>query len=239
MKYQLARLSLAVMVILSLIGASVATAQEPSIIRVTGSGTAYSTPDIAYLSVGVEVANAGVQAAVDEANNRINDVRSSLEALGISADDVRTENFYLYRETIYQDGTPSDQALFRVSNYLRITVRETETVPQVLAAVLEAGANSVNNVSYGIDDVAAVESEARALALADAEATAAELADLVGASVGEVVSVTEYGGGGFYTQSNGGMGGGGGGGGFSPVPIDGGSLGVSVNVDVTFELVRE
>lgn len=241
MRNKVILLLLAVVALAAVLPLGSVSAQEgvpPQTITVTGFGTAYAAPDIASLSVGVETMNEDVTVAMDDATNRINDVMAALKAQGIEEADIRTENFYIYRETFYGPEGPTGEGQFRVSNNINVTVRDTEKVPEILSAMLAAGATNVYNVSFNVEDTAALESEARKLAIEDARATAEELAALLGVSVGEVVAVAEY-----STPSQPFSGyayGGGGGGGAAPAPppIQGGSLAVSISVEVKFELVR-
>jgi uncharacterized protein len=209
----------------------------PDTIRVTGQGTTFAAPNIAYISAGVETVNTDVTVAVEEANSTVEAIIASLTEFGITEDDVRTENFYIYREGSY----PSDPAIpsnFRVSNALRVTVRNTEQVPQVLSAMLSAGANMVNGVQYDVADTAALKSEARSLALADARAVAEQLAAELGVTLGDVVTITEFPVYGASLYYGGGMGGGGGSASVSAPPIEAGNLAVSVQVEVTYAIVR-
>jgi len=61
----------------------------------------------------------------------------------------------------------------------------------VIDAAVEAGANAIYGVSFGIDKPEDLASEAREKAIADALAKAEELAELNGVQVGEVVSISE------------------------------------------------
>jgi uncharacterized protein YggE len=212
----------------------------PDTITVLGYGAAYSEPDLAYISVGVDVSNEDVSVAINDANSRVEAVQAALSELGITAEDVRTENYYLYREQVYENGMPTDKFIFRVSFFLRITVRDLAQLPAAIATSVESGANAINNVSFGLQDTASVETEARALAVADARATAEELASLTGVTVGEVVAIQElsYPADPFAAQyANMGIGGGGGGG-VTPPPVSAGALAVTTTVQVTFALSR-
>lgn len=206
-------------------------------ITVTGYGTAYAAPDVAYVSVGVEILDPDVTAAVNSATETINAVNAALSEFGIGEADVRTENFYIYREPIYGPEGPTGEGNFRVSHFLRVTVRETEKVPDLLSAVLEAGANSVGGVTYDVEDKSTVESEARRMAIDNARVKAEELAQLLNVSVGDVVVVTEVP---SYSPMFGGYGGGGGAveASVAPPPIVPGSLAVSVSVQITYAIVR-
>ena len=247
----LKRIVLAVLVGVMIMGGALVTnqrsgAQEnapapttlPLTISVNGTGTAYSAPDIAYVSLGVEILNADVTAAVNDANARMEAIKAALSELGIPDADIRTENFNIYRETFYGPEGPTGEGQFRVNNSFRVTVRDISAVAQVLTTALEAGANSVGGVMFDIANRESVESEARGLAVEDARKVAEELAALMGVTVGEVVSISEgdvlfdpyyanYGGRGGAVASD-----------VSNVPVEGGSLAVNVGVSITFELVR-
>ena len=78
----------------------------------------------------------------------------------------------------------------------------------MLAAVTEAGANAIYGVNFAVADPAALEAEARALAMQDAANRAASLAELGDVSLGEITVISEvvgtpimpYGGGGFAME---------------------------------------
>lgn len=207
----------------------------PDTIRVTGNGTAFAAPDIAYVMGGVEVLNADVSTAVNEANANLEAIRAALSEFGVAESDIRTEYFNIYRDGGFDPNFPAN---FRVNHSLRITVRDTSVVPQVLSAILNAGANRIDGVNYDVADTAAIKSEARAAALEDAQRIAEELAGFAGVTLGEVVAITEYPTGGttiYY--SNAGFGGGGGGG-IGVPPVNGGNLAIGVSVEVTYAIAK-
>ena len=209
-------------------------------ITVNGFGSAHAAPDVAIISVNIDTTDEDVAVAVNDANSRVEAVIASVESFDVERSDIRTENFYIYRETFYGPEGPTGDGTFHANNMLRVTARDTTVVPQMLAAVLEAGATGINGVSFTIADTSTVESEARADAVENARAKAAELAELMGVQVGEVVAIAEFGGGAgpFLDQFGFGGGGGGGAGNIGIPPIEGGALAVNVSVQVTFELVR-
>lgn len=80
---------------------------------------------------------------------------------------------------------------YRVANTVQITVRDLGRVASVLDSAIASGANNVWGVIFEIENMAPVESQIRASAVADAKARAAELAKLHNLQLGEVVSVSE------------------------------------------------
>ena len=83
------------------------------------------------------------------------------------------------------------QGGYRVSNMLRVTVRDVERAGDVLDAAVEAGANQVYGVTFTVSDESRWQGQAREKAFADAKARAAELAGLAGVELGAVQSVSE------------------------------------------------
>jgi len=185
-----------------------AAAQEapPNTITVTGNGSAVGTPDIANITIGVEIFNTDLNAAFTEANTRIDSIINGVVEAGVTREDVRTTNLNIFLDRFggpfpMMEMDPSSsgmgqaepQPTFVVSNQVRITVRDVNNVANVINAAVDAGANNIFGLDYGIEDRAELESAARADAVADARERAEELAELTGVTLGSVVSVREVG----------------------------------------------
>ena len=184
-----------------------AAAQEgaPNTITVTGNGTALGAPDIANITIGVEVFNPDLNAAFTESNTRIDAIINAVLEAGVAREDVRTSNLNIFLDRFGGPAPmpvdpassgmaqPEPQATFTVANQVRITVRDVDNVANVINAAVAAGANNIFGLDYSIQDRDALESEARAAAVADARARAEELAELTGVTIGDVVSIREVG----------------------------------------------
>ncbi len=209
--------------------------EAPRTITVTGYGSAFGAPDIVKLGLGVEIVNADIVAAMDETTARMNAVMDALKAGGVAAEDIRTDHYSIYQDYGYNPApmgeTPS-QPQYRVSVGVTVTVRQTETVGQLLATAVQAGANMVNYLQFDIEDRAGLEAEARNLAVSDAQSRAGLLAAALGLSVGEPLTITE--GGNVYNPI--GLGGGGGTAYADAAPISQGTLRVDMQVTITFAL---
>lgn len=173
----------------------------PGTITVVGEGKVTLKPDIARVTIGVETVTGGVKEASDTNRTAVEAVLDALLAQGIAEEDLQTSGFSIYAERFGPDGPlPEGDVQYRVSNNVMVTIRDLENVGTILDAAIEAGANNIYGVEFAVDDPGVSESEARAAAIADAQAKAAELADLTGLSLGQVVSVSEVVGmgGGYY-----------------------------------------
>lgn len=86
---------------------------------------------------------------------------------------------------------PVQTVVYRVNNTIEIIIREVPKTSAVLQAAVDAGANSVWSVSFGIDDPKTLEVDARAKAVVDARTRAEALAKLEGLTLGKVLTVSE------------------------------------------------
>lgn len=212
----------------------------PRTITVVGEGKVKSTPDIARAQIGVEVMKTSVKEASDANKTTLDAVLAALAAQGIAEKDIQTSGFSIFAERYGTDGPlPEDQINYRVSNNVSVVIRDLEKVGAVLDAAIEAGANNIYGIEFGLDNTDAIETEAREAAVADARAKAEELAGLTGVTVGDVISLSEVigNGGGYYNASNfnqldRGMGGGGG------TPITPGELDLTLQLQVVYTITE-
>jgi len=177
-------------------GLAAPTTQTGSVVNaggvtVVGQGTAYGQPDQATVVVGVETFAATVAEATSQNQTTLDNVMAALTAAGIAAEDIQTTNYSLYAEQTYGDNGPTGIAGYRVSNQVNVKIRDIALVGDVLAGVTEAGANAIYGVNFSVADPAALEAEARALAMQDAANRAASLAELGNVSLGGITVISE------------------------------------------------
>jgi uncharacterized protein YggE len=205
-------------------------------IEVTGQGQAFGAPDVAYVSLGISVTNADVGQAVSRANQVMADITKALGQAGIDPKDIQTTNYNVWPEQKTDPVTnePSGPPVYHVDSSLQVKVREITNAGKAIQMGLDAGANTVNGLSFGIDDPKPLQSQARASAIDDARQKASELADALGVKLGNPIQVNETSGPSPVAlkaiDAAQALGGG-------QVPISTGQLSVSVSVDVTFELL--
>jgi uncharacterized protein YggE len=218
--------------------ATVANPVLPRTITVVGDGTVNIQPDVARANIGVEVLSASVDEAAAE-NSRVTDqVLAALTAMGIAKEDIQTSGFSVFSERYSPDGSPSTEVQYRVTNTVNVLIRDLDSVGDVLDASIKAGANNIYGVEFLLDDPTTARSAARGMAVENAAATAAELAELSGVQVGRIVSISEVIGsnGGFYsnqfTQFSTGASAG-----RMDTPIEPGQLRLTMQLQVTYELV--
>ncbi len=205
-------------------------------VSVSGAGTAYLVPDIAYIYVGVHTEKPSASDAVEENNAQTQKMIKALRDFGIDAKDIRTTSFSIWPMDKYDPmtGAPTGQKVYVVDNTVYVTVRDLDKLGELLDTVIAAGANTVNSVQFDVADKDKALKQARADAVKDAKEKAQELADAAGVKLGDVQTI------GFYDSVAypvfDGKGGGGGAAAEAAVPIQPGQLTFTVTVNVTYEI---
>jgi uncharacterized protein YggE len=215
----------------------VAAAQSPATVSVSGQGMVNVPPDTAQVTVGIDVIRPDLADAQAEATRQATAVIEAVRSQGVESRDIQTANYSVNVLRDYsENGDPSKVTGFEVMNQVLVTIRDVESVGALLDGGVGAGANSIYGVTFFVDDTRPHESEARKLAVADATARAQELAAATGMELGRVVFISEDLGG-YVPGPVYGRGGAGMAEAAMDVPVEPGTSQISVNVNITFELV--
>jgi uncharacterized protein YggE len=160
-------------------------------ISVTGTGSASAPPDVAIVTVGVEVmarsvTDARTQAATDGAA-----VIEALRSGGVGDRDMATRAYSVHPEYDHRDGRHLRG--YRVANSVEAKVRDLESLGQLLDAVVAAGGDNtvINGIRFSHEDTIALDTAARTEAWQDARRKAAQLAELAGLELGAASFVAE------------------------------------------------
>ncbi len=210
---------------------------SPRTITVVGEGQVSVAPDLARINLGVETLGSDVKQASSEAAATMEAMVSALETQGVADRDIQTAYYNIWLERPYAGpdvGAGSGEATYHVNNNVSVTVRNLDNLTDILGAVLDAGANTVNSIDFNVADPSGLRSEARQRAIDDALATAQELAELNGVEIGEVVSVSEVVTPGLFPVAVGAYAQGVGGGGVGP--ISPGEVEISTQLQVTYAI---
>lgn len=160
-------------------------------VTVVGDGSVLVKPDVAWLNIGVETSGPTASETAQENRDKTDQVMASLQNLGTADQDIQTVAYTINPEYSSEQGQPGQVTGYRVANTVRVTVRNLDQVGQVLDAVTQAGANNIYGITFGIQDQAAPQAEARAKAVADAQTQAEDLVRLAGYRLGRLLSISE------------------------------------------------
>lgn len=152
-------------------------------ITVVGEGRVTGTPDIASLNLGFGAEEPSLLIARQEVADSMIAVLESIRQLGVPDQDIRTVALDVYYDP--------ERSIYSVEHRVRVIVRNVAASGALLDGAIEAGANRVNGLSFGIADRAALEREAREGAMRDAAAKASQLARLGGVELGAPLAISE------------------------------------------------
>jgi hypothetical protein len=222
--------------VLALALSACGTAPQPRTLTVSGNGTVYLTPDIAYIYIGVHTDDPAIATAVSNNNTQTQALVDALKNAGIAAVDIQTSNFSVYSSPNYDKltGQPTGVNSYAVDNTVYVTVRDLGKLGSLLNTAVGAGANNINSITFDVADKTAAMAQARTKAMANASSLAGELAQTAKVTLGEIQTIT-------YSDNSPtpyayGMGGGGASAPNASVPIQPGLTQITVSVSVTYTI---
>ncbi len=164
----------------------------PHQLNAQGVGVVYLTPDVAYISVGVQTSANDVTTALNDNNAQATSIANTLKELGVAEKDIQTSAFSVYPQQDYgPDGQPAAMK-YVVNNTVFITVRDLNNMGKMLDAVVRSGANTIYGITFDVENKDSAFSDARKMAIDNAKKNAAELAQAAGIELGDLVSLNVY-----------------------------------------------
>ena len=163
-------------------------------ISMSGHGETRAAPDMAQITAGVTT-NAATAAQALAANSvRMKAVFAALQKLGIPDKNIQTVNFSVSPQ--YATGNNEAPRLtgYQVNNDVTVRLEDVSRLGAALDALVGAGANQMNGISFDIREPAPLLEKARIQAIADARARAETYAKAAGISLGPILSISEGGG---------------------------------------------
>lgn len=188
-------------------------------ISVTGTGDAYAVPDVATFSFSVTETAKTVTLAQSQATDKINSALTAVRNAGVANKDIQTTSYsinphYEYQNAVCPVATPmvatppggssvSSSAItycppgkqtltgYDVSQTITVKVRDLDKAGDIFASIGSLQVDSINGLTFSVDNPDTVQSQARALAITDAKAKADTLASQLGVHLVRVVSFNE------------------------------------------------
>ncbi|MCI5096678.1 MAG: SIMPL domain-containing protein [Rhodobacteraceae bacterium] len=203
-------------------------------IRVTGQGTVETVPDMAVITLGVTNEHREALTAMDMTSTAVNRILVKLTELGVEPRDMQTSQLALnpvWSTQRFETGNRTKITGFSAVNTVFVRVRNLDGLGHVLDAVISEGANNFNGLQFALQDPKRAVEEARARAVANAADKASQLAAAAGLVLGDVLTMSEqlqHGRPGVPMEMMAAR--------AADVPIAAGEVGVSVVVDMVFEI---
>lgn len=188
--------------VLLAVAAAVPAAAQPErpqpVIRVTGMGEVRAAPDQAIADFAVETQAATAQEAAAQNAQRMERVIAALVRAGVPRDRIETRDYNVFPDydprPVETGGEPRIRG-YRVMNTVSATLHDVARVGTVIDAALQAGANRVHGVRFGLRDPQRFRAQAIADAVRRARADAEAMAQALGVALGTVhdAQTTDFG----------------------------------------------
>jgi uncharacterized protein YggE len=165
-------------------------APAPPLVTVTGSAEVKVKPDLAVLGVGVRANAAKLEAARADYDTRIRAALEVLKQQAIKDDDIATSDLSINVE-YDRERSGTRVVTYTVNQELTVRLHDIAKADPLLTALLKAGVNIVNGVSYQTSELRKHRDTARQMAIKAAREKAEALTSELGARRGKVYSIRE------------------------------------------------
>ncbi|WP_333860911.1 SIMPL domain-containing protein [Clostridium sp.] len=167
-------------------------AAETKTINVTGDGEVNVVPDIAHLSLGVTTEDSTVDKAQKNNSVAMNKVVEAVKAAGVAAEDIKTSNYSINPKYNYNEETGTSTIIgYTVDSTLNVTVKNIDSVGNIIDIAVANGANNSNGVTFGVSNYEKYYNKALANAIVNAKAKAQAIADALDVKLSTLTTVTE------------------------------------------------
>ena len=165
---------------------------EGTKLTVSGSGTVLVESDLAVVTVGVREASTDVLVAQSTVNEKIAAIKQALLEAGAKESEINTDSINIYANYDYSDNTEVIVG-YTANNTLSVRTTDIDNVGALIDAAFAAGANTLDNVQFTVQDDSEAREQALTKAVEDARRKADVLAAAAGMQIASIASIAESG----------------------------------------------
>lgn len=165
--------------------------QEQGKLYVSATGTVAQIPDQASVSAGVVTQAVTAGDAMRQNARQMSAAFAALKAAGIKERDIQTSQMSLQPRYDYKDRKAPIIVGYEVRNTVSARTEYLENVGPMLDALVTAGVNTINGVTFSIKNSKSAKNKARLDAIAEARAKASGMANAAGVRLGKVLEIRE------------------------------------------------
>ena len=168
------------------------TKDDKRTISVSGEGIVRAEPDQATVRFGIVT-----RAEDPEEARRLNaaaarEAMNAVRALGVDEGRMRLESLRLQPAREYDAQTRRYNDIgFEATRQVVVEVEDLETLPALVAEIVQKGANRLNGIAYELKNRTAARNEALQKAMADAREKAHLMAATLDEEIGQVLTINE------------------------------------------------
>lgn len=164
--------------------------QQFRAVTVTGQGKVSYNPDIAVVTLGVQIDKvAKPEDALNQLNSKVNNIIKAIKSQSISEENIQTQNYSLYPQYDYKDNISAVSG-YNANQQLVVKVIEYDKNPgrlsAVIAAASKAGANQISSLAFDSSNINDLKQQARIQAIADAKSKSDSLAQAAGVKLEDI-----------------------------------------------------
>lgn len=161
-------------------------------LTVQGAGYVTVKADTATISLGMRQYAKDVKEAQQAVNRCIDAVIAALTEAGVDKEDMYTDSIYIYPEYDYSSSSDVEKIMgYYASNSLTVVTSDIDNVGAYIDAAFEAGANTLDGVSFNASDTRDAYDEALTMAIEEATRKAAVMAKAAGVELGGIERISE------------------------------------------------
>ncbi len=165
-------------------------------IEVHGEGEVSAAPDVAEIYLSVITQEEDSEEALNENNEKTENVISYLKEEGVEEDMIQTSGFdmrplYDHREDERTGERERVIYAYEARNTVEVEFKDLEDVGSLIDGAIRAGANEVKNLRFSIENEEEYKSQAREEAIREAEDRAESIAASLEVSLGRVLDFSE------------------------------------------------
>lgn len=165
------------------------------LITVIGTSEVQVVPDLVDLQVGLETRGKDLKAAFSEQDARLKQILDVVRRSGIDSRDVQTSHVEIqpvYMQRVYQaEESGMNLSHYEVRHSIGLTLREPAKYDELLATLLQSGANRVFGVTFRNSRQRQHRDQAREMAMIAAREKATLMAEKLGQHIGKVFTIEE------------------------------------------------
>ena len=181
-----------VFALVMLCGLAAADDKTPAkVVRVVGTADVKVVPDRAVIELGVEKQDPSASVAKQAEDAVARRILAALRSNGVDEKDVQTTYLSLQPQSSYSKGVR--HSWFVASQTLTVTVRDLKKLDLLLEALIKAGGNRIDSISYETSDLRKYRDQAREFAVKAAREKAEALAKALGQDIGKAQLIDEEG----------------------------------------------
>jgi uncharacterized protein YggE len=163
--------------------------QATSGISVVGQGIVLAQPDVARITLGVDVFDQSLARAQATASTSMDAVVNKLKADGIVDTDIRTVSYNINPQYDQQAQNQPVLRGYQVQNLVDVKSTSVGGLGALIDDAISSGATRVYGIRFEASDMAGLKNQARDQAMQDARAQAEQLARDAGVALGRTITV--------------------------------------------------